>query len=31
MGVLFTDGVFIDLADANVLSVTLLFEGGAAA
>ncbi len=31
MGVLFTDGVFIDVADANVLSVTLLFEGGAAA
>lgn len=31
MGILFTDGVFIDVADANVLSVTLLFEGGAAA
>lgn len=31
MGILFTDGVFIDVADANVLSVTLFFEGGAAA
>jgi hypothetical protein len=31
MGVLFTNGVFIDVADANVLSVTLFFEGGAAA
>ena len=31
MGVLFTDGVFIDVADVNVTSVTLLFEGGAAA
>ena len=31
MGILFTDGVFIDVADASVLSVTLLFEGGAAA
>jgi hypothetical protein len=30
MGILFTEGVFIDVADANVLSVTLLFEGGAA-
>lgn len=30
MGVLFTNGAYIDLADANVLSVTLLFEGGAA-
>ena len=30
MGVLFTDGVFIDFADANVLSVSLIFEGGAA-
>jgi hypothetical protein len=31
MGVLFTDGVFIDVADVNVTSVTLFFEGGAAA
>jgi len=31
MGILFTDGVFIDVADVNVTSVTLLFEGGAAA
>jgi hypothetical protein len=31
MGILFSDGVFIDVADVNVLSVTLLFEGGAAA
>ena len=31
MGILFTNGVFIDVADASVLSVTLLFEGGAAA
>lgn len=31
MGILFTDGVFIDVADANVLSVTLFFEGGATA
>jgi|688.fasta_scaffold573619_2 hypothetical protein len=30
MGVLFEDGVFIDVADANVLSVTLFFYGGAA-
>lgn len=30
MGVLFSDGVFIDVADANVLSVTLFFYGGAA-
>ena len=31
MGVLFSDGVFIDVADVNVTSVTLFFEGGAAA
>jgi hypothetical protein len=31
MGILFSDGVFIDVASVNVLSVTLLFEGGAAA
>ena len=30
MGVLFEDGVFIDVADVNVLSVTLFFYGGAA-
>jgi len=29
-GILFTDGVYIDLASANVTSVTLLFVGGAA-
>jgi hypothetical protein len=31
MGVLFSEGVYIDVADANVLSVTLFFEGGAIA
>jgi hypothetical protein len=31
MGVLFDSGVFIDVADVNVTSVTLFFEGGAAA
>lgn len=31
MGVLFSNGVYIDVADANVTSVTLFFEGGAAA
>jgi hypothetical protein len=31
MGVLFDNGVFIDVADANVTSVTLFFYGGAAA
>jgi hypothetical protein len=31
MGILFDEGVFIDVADANVTSVTLLFQGGAAA
>ena len=31
MGILFDEGVFIDVADANVTSVTLLFYGGAAA
>lgn len=31
MGILFDSGVYIDLADAQVLSVTLLFYGGAAA
>lgn len=30
-GILFDSGVYIDVADANVTSVTLLFEGGAAA
>jgi len=30
MGVLFDEGVFIDFADANVLSITLFFYGGAA-
>jgi hypothetical protein len=29
MGVLFDSGVFIDVADVNVTSVTLFFEGGA--
>jgi len=29
-GILFSSGVFIDLADAEVKSVTLLFVGGAA-
>jgi len=29
-GILFTDGVYIDLADVEVKSVTLLFVGGAA-
>lgn len=31
MGILFPDGVFIDVNDAQVTSVTLLFYGGAAA
>lgn len=30
MGILFDTGVFIDVANANVTSVTLLFQGGAA-
>ena len=30
-GILFQNGIFIDVADANVTSVTLLFCGGAAA
>ena len=30
MGILFDTGVFIDVADVNVTSVTLLFYGGAA-
>lgn len=30
-GILFDSGVYVDVADANVTSVTLLFEGGAAA
>jgi hypothetical protein len=30
MGILFDTGVFIDVADVNVTSVTLLFQGGAA-
>jgi hypothetical protein len=31
MGILFDSGVFIDVSSAEVTSVTLLFEGGAAA
>lgn len=31
MGVLFDSGVYIDVADGNVESVTLFFQGGAAA
>jgi hypothetical protein len=31
MGILFDSGVFIDVADAQVTSVTLFFQGGAAA
>lgn len=31
MGILFETGVFIDVSSAEVTSVTLLFEGGAAA
>lgn len=31
LGILFSDGVFIDVNDAQVTSVTLLFYGGAAA
>jgi hypothetical protein len=31
MGILFETGVFIDVASSEVTSVTLLFEGGAAA
>ena len=30
-GILFDSGIFIDVADVEVTSVTLLFEGGAAA
>jgi hypothetical protein len=30
MGILFDTGVFIDVSDVNVTSVTLLFQGGAA-
>ena len=30
VGILFTDGVFIDVNDAQVTSVTLMFYGGAA-
>jgi hypothetical protein len=30
MGILFDTGVYIDVANANILSVTLLFQGGAA-
>ena len=30
-GILFESGIYIDVADANVTSITLLFEGGAAA
>lgn len=28
MGILFQDGIYIDVANANVTSVTLFFEGG---
>jgi len=31
MGILFEDGIYIDVNDVNITSVTLLFEGGAAA
>ena len=31
MGILFDEGVYIDIADADVESVTLFFYGGAAA
>jgi hypothetical protein len=31
MGILFENGVFIDVSSVEVTSVTLLFEGGAAA
>ena len=31
MGILFDSGVFIDVGDAEVTSVTLFFQGGAAA
>jgi len=31
MGILFDSGVFVDVADVNVTSVTLFFQGGAAA
>jgi hypothetical protein len=31
MGILFESGVYIDVSSAEVTSVTLLFEGGAAA
>jgi hypothetical protein len=30
-GMVFADGIYVDVNDANVTSVTLLFEGGAAA
>ncbi len=30
-GILFENGIYVDVADANVTSVTLLFCGGAAA
>ena len=30
-GMLFDSGIYVDVNDANVTSVTLLFEGGAAA
>jgi len=31
MGILFTDGIFIDVSSAEVTSVTALYQGGAAA
>jgi hypothetical protein len=31
MGIVFDTGVFVDVSSANVTSVTLLFQGGAAA
>jgi hypothetical protein len=30
-GILFTDSIYVDLSSAEITSVTLLFEGGAAA
>jgi hypothetical protein len=31
MGILFDEGVFVDVNNAEVTSVTLFFQGGAAA
>ena len=30
-GILFSDGIYIDVSSANITSITLLFEGGAPA